>query len=181
MCCVRLHICMHTCVHCACMHAHAPCTYGCIQICEIVWVCTSECKGPLRIYIANANQETSIRSLLACYIVLQFFAKHSVQLNPNCNEKMPTGFYLCRSIFYGLRANHEAPFCHWHDLSSKGCITVSQSLECYVIGKAHWTVYSSSLGAHSRDDIITKCFSHQILAYHPLSAAPSSSQVELQQ
>lgn len=151
-----------------------------IQICQCVWVCTSERKGPLRIYTANANQGTSIGSLHACYIVLQFFAKHSPQLNPDCNEKMPTGFYLCQSIFYGLRDNHDAPFRHRHSLPSKGCITSSHTLEGYVIGKAHWTVYSCSLGAHSRDDIITKCYSHQILAYHPLSAAPSSSQVELQ-
>ncbi len=81
-------------------------------------------------------------------------------------KKVPTGLHLCQSIFYGLRENHDAPFCHWHGLPSKGCITGSQSLEGYVIGKAHWIVYSCSLCAHSRDDIITKCFSHQILAYH---------------
>lgn len=57
------------------MHMHAVCIHRCIQIREIVWVCISEYKGPLRIYIGNANQGTSIRSLITCYIVLQFFVK----------------------------------------------------------------------------------------------------------
>ena len=63
---------------------------------------------------------------------------------------MPTGFYLCQSIFYGSRDNHDAPPRHRHSLPSEGCITGSQSLECYVIGKAQWAVYSCSLCAHSR-------------------------------
>lgn len=132
------------------------------------------------VYIADANQGTSIRSLLAFCVVLWFYAKHSAQLNPYCNEKIPTGFYLSQSIFCGLRDNPDTPVFHWHDLPSKGCITGSQSLESYVIGKAHWTVDSCSLCARSGNDIITKCFSHQILSYHPLSATPSSSHTELQ-
>lgn len=34
----------------------------------------------------------------------------------------------------------------------KVVFTGSPSLECYVIGKSHWTLDSCSLGAHSRDD-----------------------------
>lgn len=102
--------------------------------------------------------------LLEAFLLAVSSSPNTVQLNRNCNEKMPTGFYLCQSIFYGLRANHDAPIRHQHNMPSKGCITSSHSLECYVIGKAHWTVYSRSVGAHSRDDIITKCFSHQILS-----------------
>lgn len=79
-------------------------------------------------------REESIRSSLACHGILWFFAKHSVQLNHNRNEKTPTAVYLCQSIFYGLRANHDAPFRRRHNLPSKGCITSRQSAECYVIG-----------------------------------------------
>lgn len=158
------------------MHMHAVCIHRCIQICEIVWVCISEYKGPLRIYIGNANQGTSIRSLITCYIVSQFFVKLCKKI-PSVMRNMPTGFYLCQSIFCGLRASGDAPFYHWQNSPSKGCITSSQSLECYVIGK-HIGLYI--LATHSKDDIITKCFSHQILSYHPLWAAPSSSQFELQ-
>lgn len=127
-------------------------------------MCVGVHNGPLRIYTLHMQIRPCLSPPCWSYIALWFCTKHSAQLNPDCNEKMPTGFYLCQSIFHGLRDNHDAPLCHRHSLPSKGCITGSQSLEGYVIGKAHWTAYSCSLCAHSRDDIITKCFSHQILA-----------------
>lgn len=66
------YLCAYTCAlrMCPCMFMHHAFTN--VFRCEFVWVCTSEHKGPLRIYIVNANQGTSIRSLLACYIVLRF-------------------------------------------------------------------------------------------------------------
>lgn len=53
--------------------------------------------------ITNANQGKSIRENVMSAIVLWLFA-NTVQLNPSCNEKMPTAAYLCQSIVYGLRA-----------------------------------------------------------------------------
>lgn len=82
-------------------------------------------------------------------------------------SKMPTGFYLCQSIFYGFEANHDELFRHRQSLPSKGRVADSESLECYAIGKAHRTEYSCALGASPQgyhykvllsSDPLTRCF-----------------------
>lgn len=175
MCCVRLYICVHTRVHSLCMRM----LHALMDVFRFEKLCGCAQVSTRRLCILQMQIRKHLLESYLPSIPTYSCLPNTLQLNSNCNVKMPTGFYLCQSILYGLGANHDAPFCHWHDLPSKGCITDRQSLEHYVIGKAHWTVYASSLGAHSRDDIIKKCFSHQILSYHPLSATPSSSQVEL--
>lgn len=102
-------------------------------ISQKVW--SVERKGPLKAFIPHAHHEMSLRRLPVCWILSQFYVKHSVKLNPNCNEKMATTFYLCQSIFNGLKANSWSPFCVGYKLPSEGCITGRQSLESYVIGK----------------------------------------------
>lgn len=167
--CVHSQICAHTCAY---VYACAPSRFvnlrGCAQV---------KGNGSLGTYIVNANQQTSIKSLPAATSL--FSSLPNTQYNQvltvmRKRQQEPT----CVNQFSMGRGTIMAPHsANQHSEPSKGCITSSHSAERYVIGKAHWTVYSCSLCARSRDDIITECFSHQILPRHPLSAVPSPSQV----
>lgn len=71
---------------------HAACNDGSVQIWKTAGVCTAERMGPLRMFIVNANQGTSTRSLP---VPLNSFGSSPNALG-RCRQD-----YLCQSIFCG--------------------------------------------------------------------------------